>query len=82
LADVLFDENFLSVLAYNKLPFHNALPVLAPETILINNSTPVAHTGPPFVIADDCDSSVPWEGTVHLYFVALVWRFCRMKQTF
>jgi hypothetical protein len=59
-ADVLFDENFLSVLAYNKLPFHDALPVLAPETIAIDNSAPVAHTGPPFVTADDCDSSVPW----------------------
>jgi hypothetical protein len=59
-ADVLFDENFLSVLAYNKLLFHNALPVLAPETISINNSTPIAHTGPPFVTADDCDPTVPW----------------------
>jgi hypothetical protein len=59
-ADVSFDENFLSVLAYNKLPFHDALPVLAPETTSIDNSMPVAHTGPPFVSADDCDPTVPW----------------------
>jgi hypothetical protein len=36
------------------------LPILSPETLSIDNSFIVAHTGPPFVVDDESDPSVPW----------------------
>jgi hypothetical protein len=59
-ADVAFDEDFSLALAHNKKPFHDAMSVMDPETLPINNSNTIAHTGPPFVLTDDVDVSAPW----------------------
>jgi hypothetical protein len=40
--------------------FHDAMPVLQPESTPIDATTQVSHTGPPFVVPDDIDQSIPW----------------------
>jgi hypothetical protein len=59
-ADVAFDEDFSLALAHNKKLFDDAMSVLDPETLPINNSNTIAHTGPPFVLTDDADVSALW----------------------
>lgn len=61
-ADVAFDEEFDSILAYNERLFHDALPTRSSQTNTRDPTLPLAFTGPPmvkFTMGDELKSD-PW----------------------
>jgi hypothetical protein len=59
-ADVHYDEQFTSCLAYNHKLFHDSIPVRQPTYAPINDTIKLANTGPAKVTQDSTPDNIPW----------------------
>ena len=59
-ADVAFDEEFTSPMAYPRRLFHDAKPTRDAVARRMDTSIPLSHTGPPYVVLDTADPTLPW----------------------
>jgi len=59
-ADVAFDEDFSSTLAYEGRLYHDSLPFCTTNDAPHNSLSPLAWTGPPVTSADPANPDDPW----------------------
>jgi hypothetical protein len=59
-ADVAFNENFSSTLAYDGRLYHDSFPIYMTTDTPHDPLSPLAWTGPPVVIADPANPDDPW----------------------
>jgi hypothetical protein len=62
-ADVAFDEDCSSTLAYDGRLYHNSLPICTTTDAPHDSLSPLAWTGPPVVSADPANPDDPWTPT-------------------
>jgi hypothetical protein len=59
-ADVSFDEEFSSTLAYDGRLYHDSLPIRTTTNAPLDILSPLAWTGPPLVVPNPADADDPW----------------------
>ena len=58
--DVAFDEHFISPMAYPCRLYHDAMPTRDAAAGRTDPSVRVSHTGPPLIMPDTADPTLPW----------------------
>jgi hypothetical protein len=59
-ADVSFDEEFSSTMAYDGRLYHDSLPIRTTTDAPMDILNPLAWTSPPLVVPDPADADDPW----------------------